>query len=1018
MALGPQFTYADGGRTRRAARFVAGRRIREAGGNSAPPTGAFDLTFDTLADLLDPTTGVQPSDVGRSIWLRGYATPGDGGEGEFQATTRTVPLDEDAGLVFIPGSALSAVRQDVATGFNNTYDEGDEQVPLGTNADGSAERVSVMSVEYRFDATTTTRDDAAMQAGDIPLTFVIPWYDCHGHRWYRPSFQRQLLSPSGLIRDERFGEFRTRLSRPWGQGYTATRTVSYQVSTSALRVERVDVYDASGDVRGDLRFLRLEWFGGLRNTHAPGISPDGNVQPALAFAQYAQRLARLALVARGITNETNARGEAVTRVACRLSEAAPGSHGILEREAYFPNAIDSAGIQRDAGESLWTYEVTGGAVYDYVGPLRMYDGCPVEGSGGAEFYSFVDDRGVVRRASQPRAAGYTRLRLMDNRAQQWFYHELDGTEDPELLAFYEAPNSFTLATSGRTCFQGVNGESGENVLREMWMDGNQWNNREELITSFGGTAKGDAVTDTVRDEYWRNTPAVTAYANNGQNGASIQQGFLVELENMGITGYCATGLLAADGANSWSEYRQLGAFVIGDSIWNHPFYKPPGIWEHITLVGNDWGSPMAGGEVQEFVIGPLLEDHPQDGSRVAGLITENPVPYKDVSPPMGMRSTGHYWPEQDLSSPANGSWPDGQGGTTYNPHLVGQTFRITYANLFVNRRTGAGQPVTVERMYTQSLLQGLASNLVTGGLQSEPATIVGLDATFYSSFVVGNNPSNLTRNVTMEHLHFQDCAVGNGVHPTIADSTIIRGITMGSGASAERIKVFDQRRTDPRQASPHLCLIEDVDWGSVTFGVNLEMRNGAGPCQVARFSGGRFTSSSQTVISSNTGSGRMTAQEAVDAKAGDFRQRAEFVDGFDITFNANSGDFDRFEPQFAMMYFDGAVSTSAGTASEDSGTVTASGGESGTLDIPTSLIWRPQEDPADYGYDGRTHTQIAGTGAAKVLGWTWVVSGGDATDFRSPTLRLTLSSALTAGETIEWSSAVRPPNPATYADNS
>lgn len=587
--------------------------------------------------------------------------------------------------------------------------------------------------------------------------------------------------------------------------------------------------------------------------------------------------------------------------------------------------------------------------YDYFGSIELSEGLTIRGAAGTELATVTNDLGHTYQPVRIRAS-HTRLRVMDGEALKHI-RMLRSPSDP----VYLKPD-VKMIMQGRPTSISPEHESMAMGIADIVLDGNWENNRDAWDDGWA--------THKELEDWCRNSPGYAAFVSSRQGGKRIPQGQLATVRNVAILGYASNGLLGD--ANTMWDVENLRA---GDSAWNHVIYNANGDYVNVTLVGYAWGHAAWGsGTIENLVY--------EDGAL---------SPVRQGKEVFAIRGGDAYDPDELAGDDGYFTREDG----TVDPNL-GTTITGFYFDL---RDSGLS-----------AAFNGIGRNIVIRGRSpQEPGRIItgaGGLGVFYES--ANGSQDALFPGNRFEHIRVFD--VGDGERgQTFGEinftNSVIRDVQseglQASGATSARSLVLRANwRDHPAWETPQTIEIESLVEKTPHFfiarvgvheaakGLNVEIRNSS------------FANTTNTLFQGPNGTGR------VSGFVGDVSKLRVSME--DTEFNLHENSFENTELFFAMTQFLRVTDRRSGRTSEDGGQYvwTATGGET-TIDIPTNLFWKPL-DPSYITVSSATDGLVQSVEA--------VHANSRPEDWRGPSLRVSLSRTLQAGEnvTFNWTAAVNP----------
>lgn len=597
------------------------------------------------------------------------------------------------------------------------------------------------------------------------------------------------------------------------------------------------------------------------------------------------------------------------------------------------------------------------AVYDYYGSVIVPDGVTVRGQGGTSVQTVTNDLGHTYRPVRVKSR-HTRLRVMDGQALRHLRMNLPSS-DP-----YHLPLGRKWVLDGHPTSLWVGHGAMSAGIADLVLDGN-WEENQQAWTE-GWASYNDLET------WGRNSPGHAGFVSTSHGGVRVPQGQVVMVHNVAIEGFISNGLLG-NANNTW----EVENVRLGNSLWNHVLYNANGSYTNLTLHGFAWGHAAWG------------------AGRISNLVFEDGAvgPRRRGKEVMGIRGGDAYDPT-DLAG--EDGYFTREDGTV--PSDLGTDISGFYLDL---RGSGLSEA-----------LNGLGPNVrIRGASRSEPGRIItDPDATFKSVYSESGNgyqrslyPSN----------HIEDVVVydtgsgkrGSLIHAlNVTESTFRnvwsdRSLVGGSGRVASALEFNARHRgrsewdnvqtvtyDEIREEAPHHFIAKvSVDGDAV--GRDVVIRRSA------------FNNASNTLFRGPSGGGALSTFD------GDPSKLRVYLD--DVKLNLHGKYFSNLELFFAMSRFRDVTDIQSGNTSEDNGRASFTGGGEDTyLDVPTRLLWAPQ-DPS--------YVNVTSSLSGLVKSVEVIRSASGSGDWRAPTLRVYLTRALRVGErvTLDWSAAVRPIPPGT-----
>lgn len=555
-----------------------------------------------------------------------------------------------------------------------------------------------------------------------------------------------------------------------------------------------------------------------------------------------------------------------------------------------------------------------------------------------------------------------RLKMKDDEALTFIRMNKEPS-DPDWLP----PDAQYVFTDGRMTAVTARDSSPDNLnppvmemgVHNIILDGN-WQGNQQAWTEDWTTYE--------EREVMRNTPAWAGIQVSVHGGKSIPPGQQIHIRNIAVLGFGANGILGDAPSNVWHGHNIL----LGNSLWNHVLYQASGSYRNLTFTGFAWGhAAWYDGEIRNAVfergvVGPYRPGYSVLSVRGADQSSGDTPRYirddgTEVMP--GTTIDGFFVDlrESGLSSPFKGIGPN------------------------IEIRNGA---IISEERNTKIWHE--SSNGYQSGLY--PNNII--DNVVYFTSTINLQDSRIVSNINTNHSYYRNVSVVLSDAPTDADSR-----QMSSALTAK-----SNYRNDPAWNDPQYIYFENINMSNVpsysvvdrvsilenASGMNLFIKNST------------FNNTRSDIVRKYDGTGR--ADEYAD------RLDKLTIVWHNVNVNINPHHGNSLEMFWGTGRFTQVTDRLTGNTSESSGTAIANGGET-ELVLHTDLLWKPQETPSDVGYDGRSFTTFSGDAAGKVQSYSWeqrpsVDRDGDWT---APRLRVTFSQPLSAGESLEWESAVRPP---------
>ena len=608
----------------------------------------------------------------------------------------------------------------------------------------------------------------------------------------------------------------------------------------------------------------------------------------------------------------------------------------------------AAGHNAEEAGSFNVVRLPATETYDYFGSIELANGLTLAGAAGTEVVTATNDLGHTYQPVRLRSA-HTRLRVMDGEALLHIRMEKDAS-DPNYLA---QDLKYILDTRRTTISPGHNVMSAG--LADIVLDGN-WEGNHDAWT------EGWATKDEL-ETHLRNQPGWAGFVATIHAGKGIPQGQVIEIRNSAILGYGSNGLLGH--ANGTWVVENLRA---GDSIWNHVIYGANGDYENLTLTGFAWGHAAWGyGKINNFVYEDGEVSPERQGVEVFSV--------------RGADSYGY----DDPSRMARYVRDDGTVPDDMSTQIVG-----FYMDL---RGSGLG-----------AAFNGLGPDISIAGVSEQDPGYIIMDKGGLGVFYENGNgwQTGLYPRNRFEHIRVLDT------------SSEGRKWTLGHASLTEAVfRDIQTSRLDASEAVSSSSLDLHAGWRNYDAWdrpqeIEVESLVEQAPHQwiakvgvheraagmTVRITDSSFENTTSTLYRGSSGRGTLGAFNGDPSKLRVYMTTSSF--------NMIGSYFDNYELFFAMTSFEECTDKRSGRTSEDAGqvSVTATGGER-TIDIPTNLLWKPL-DPS--------YIDVSASSNGLVQSVEAVHSNPDAADWRGPSLRVTLSRALTAGErvTFTWSAAVRP----------
>ena len=635
----------------------------------------------------------------------------------------------------------------------------------------------------------------------------------------------------------------------------------------------------------------------------------------------------------------------------RPAAEGPNWTGSTDTQPILAHALTTAHVRNKAAlGSITEVRFSRTGTFTSWGNLTVPDGVTLRGAGGTEVVEVTNDLGHTYRPVRYKAA-HTRLRVPDDEAFR-FPQQRRPKGDPGRLpptpksVLYTQPTQVWVADGAMTA-----------GLADIVLDGN-WEGNTGFFTD-------PRTTDREKKDWGQDSPSHAGFVATSHGGVDVPQGQRITVRNVGIDGFISNGLLGhVNGTWDVENVR------LGNGLWNHVIYNANGSYRNVTLHGAAWGHTAWGyGTIENLVF--------EDGM-------DNPI--RRASEAFAIRG-GDAFDEADLQG---GYWIRSDG--TPPPH-VGTTITGFYVDL---RGSGLTSP-----------FWGIGSNVTIRGVSaSEPGRIIAGEAGMNSVYTEAANgyQRGLYDNNRFEHIVVYDHPAKNRgkLFGTLnVTNSVVRDVrtdqsTQGPPKEVNHVLRFGVRHRgreawDARQTMTYEDVHETAESHFVASARIYEDGVGA-DVHVRRSS---FNNKSNAIIKGPSGGGSLDQFGDTDVT-----KLRVFWD--DVTLNLHGGYFGNTELWLATGYFHDVTDRKTGNTSEDSGryTRTARGGET-TVDIPTRLLWAPQEPGA---------VSVRASASGLVRSVEAVQSSSKSGDWRAPTLRVQLSRALRAGErvTFDWSAAVRP----------
>ena len=630
----------------------------------------------------------------------------------------------------------------------------------------------------------------------------------------------------------------------------------------------------------------------------------------------------------------------------------PNWTGSTDTQPLLAHALTTAHLRnREAPGSVTEVAFSRTGTFTSWGHLTVPDGVTLRGAGGTEAVEVTNDLGHTYRPVRVKAA-HTRLRVPDGEAFR-YPRQQRPKRDPYRLP--PTPKSLLRIQPTQVW---VAHEAMTAGLADIVLDGN-WEGNTDFFTNRETTADE-------KKEWGQDSPSHAGFVSTRHGGVRVPQGQRVTVRNVAIDGFISNGLLG-DPNNTWDVENVR----LGNGLWNHVIYNANGAYRNVTLHGAAWGHTAWGyGTIDNLV----FEDGMDNPIRQAAEVFA--IRGGDAFDPSDLAGHDGYFTRDD------GTVPE-----------IATTITGFYVDL---RGSGLGYP-----------FRGLGSNVTIRGVSAEePGRIIAGEASVNSVYTEAGNgyQRGLYENNRFEHIVVYDrpgvnrgslFGVLNVTNSTVRD---VRTDQSVQGPPKEvnhvlRFHVHHRGREawDTRQTTTY----EDVHETAESYFVATADFNddGVGRDVVVRRSS--FNNTSNTIIRGSNGGGNLSQFGDTDVT-----KLRVFWD--DVTLNLHGKYFRNPELWLATGYFRNVTDRKTGNTSEDSGrhSVTARGGET-TVDVPTRLLWAPQE-PGAVSVRANVSGLVRSVEASR--------SSPENGDWRAPLLRVRLSRALRAGErvTFDWSAAVRP----------
>lgn len=526
------------------------------------------------------------------------------------------------------------------------------------------------------------------------------------------------------------------------------------------------------------------------------------------------------------------------------------------------------------------------AVYEYFGSIELPEGFVLQGAGGTELVTAVDDLGNTYRPVRIKS-NHTRLRVKDGEALKHLRMIYLDSGHPNYLT----PDKKLILDTRRSVIRPVSGVMSAG-LEDIVLDGNWENNQDAFQRSdeFGG--------NSALETELRNSPGWAGFVANNHGEQNIPLGQQLTIRNVAVIGYGSNGLLG-NANNVW-----LGENVLlGNSVWNHVWYAAGGTWKNLTFTGFAWthGTPSWG--------------------HIENLVYENGSigPYRPAETLMSLRVPDIY----DASETPPSQRYIRSDGTTIPLGISIDGFYID------TRGTGIKYPIA-----------GIGANVeLTNGVLIESGTVIG-----YLYTELGNGyqkalyPNNLIENIKVYQV---GPAKGHLIgRMNVTESTVrnIEVIDLNDSVPTGRLAILSEanRRNHQSWENPQTIYFEDIQYhSSHEYLIRTAVADDAAGRDIY-IRNSRFNNRGNKVVVGSNWSGEL------DSFTGDHNKLRVFFDNVEL----NLG-WDKYQSQlellFAVGYFRNVTATNLDRFSEDSGTFeySANGGEN-YLDIPTNLFWVPE----------------------------------------------------------------------------
>ena len=951
-----------------------------------PPLPGSDRTVNTLADALALPDLV----VGQTIDIRGYHTPDDGGGGRFVVSDGN--QRPDGGTVFVPEVALSGPLTHTQTDANNPDYEYGPELPAGVYA------------PHRDWTMVYTPS-----SGAGPFT-INAWEHLAAHSYASNGHLNPGYDAQGP------GRITYRLAERYGAG---TWTLTYRQTTSSLRLVRQNVGSE----------LNVRWFGARAENEAPNpsdvtIGSDYDAQVAITWAiNLAQRRNDPAYGGTpGTITTIRVPGPATYRFAGPIELidglTLAGDGGVATVDA--TTTVQGApGVpEADVSAQLSAAGYASGIEHPWAGYRTTPGGAPMPETPGS-IARWSHQNGVLTLHYRPAriVAAPTRLRLFDGIVTLGVRMTADASHPDALPAdvnYFVGKYQTSVTASSSPRANGGTPTSGTGDgpdvmmigVRDLVLDGNHEGNREIWTEGRFGY---DGTNAPVEFETWmRNSPSWGGICVSNHGSKRIPVGQRIVLRGVAVLGFGSNGLLGNPN-NIWDGE----AVLIGNSLWNHTLYGANGRFRDLTVTGFAWTHLASTANDIENLVYEGTQAAPYRGGALLGqrgfdVFDNNDYPgtgygILPTGQPGGFRVNGYIVDGRGPNSPAfalgAGAGPD--------THFEGAVLlRDQEGNLGVYRENhngyyrGLWSGNRFDRVLSTRAYGGDNNGLVTSGpfqgLVSSDHVELQVDADRGDGNGHYAAPLQLAAG-------WSDTARGPGAGPAAGTNPwdnqvvqVVDGLQMGTMTSA--ILSFTNQYLHASgpgspgfQPDPYAHDFDARSGGSRMFVLNARFRN-----------------------ESNS----LVRGPGVDEPASGAERHIEFFLR-DVEMLLHDYGMSR-SPSLARFAYLDRVTFRGGPAdrepgriyrSEDNGTATAAGGET-TLDIPTALYSKPV-DPwtvGDRSFSGGRLT-FSGSAASAVVSTEWVRRTPEPVfwdDNRAPTLRVTFSRPLAAGETLDWEAAVRP----------